>query len=111
MVDFCIFPNHLITLMPDYLWWVSVMPEGISRFKATWGVAVPPEILKEIPEAEYDEWVQQMTNYMETANNEDKLLVQGLNRGTGSRILPEGTLHPIEKNLWQFTKYLARISS
>ena len=111
MVDFCIFPNHLITLMPDYLWWVSVMPEGISRFKATWGVAVPPEILKEIPEAEYDEWVQQMTNYMETANNEDKLLVQGLNRGTSSRILPEGTLHPIEKNLWQFTKYLARISS
>jgi hypothetical protein len=86
------------------------MPEGINRFKATWGVAVPPEILKEIPEAEYDEWVQQMTNYMETANNEDKLLVQGLNRGTSSRILPEGTLHPIEKNLWQFTKYLARIS-
>ena len=49
MVDFCIFPNHLITLMPDYLWWVSVMPDGVSRFKATWGVAVPPEILKEIP--------------------------------------------------------------
>ena len=28
MVDFCIFPNHLVTLMPDYLWWVSVMPKG-----------------------------------------------------------------------------------
>ena len=24
MVDFCVFPNHLVTLMPDYLWWVSV---------------------------------------------------------------------------------------
>ena len=49
MVDFCVFPNHLVTLMPDYLWWVSVMPSGVGQFKATWGVAVPPEILDEIP--------------------------------------------------------------
>ena len=111
MVDFCIFPNHLVTLMPDYLWWVSVMPDGIGCFNATWGIAVPPEILKEISETEYDSWVAEMATYMETANNEDEVLVKGLNRGTGSGILPRGTLHPIEKNLWQFTKYLSRILS
>jgi choline monooxygenase len=111
MVDFCIFPNHLVTLMPDYLWWVSVMPDGIGCFKATWGVAIPPEILAEVPTAEYGAWVLQMADYMNTANSEDKALVQGLYRGSSSQLLPKGTLHPIEKNLWQFTKYLSRISS
>jgi len=24
--------------------------------------------------------------------------------------LPQGTLHPIEKNLWQFTRYLSKIT-
>ena len=66
---------------------------------------------KEISETEYDSWVAEMATYMETANNEDEVLVKGLNRGTGSGILPRGTLHPIEKNLWQFTKYLSRILS
>ena len=97
--------------MPDYLWWVSVMPDGIGRFKATWGVAVPPEILAEVPTAEYGAWLLQMADYMNTANSEDKALVQGLYRGSSSQLLPKGTLHPIEKNLWQFTKYLSRISS
>ena len=28
MVDFCVFPNHLVTLMPDYLWYITVQPLG-----------------------------------------------------------------------------------
>ena len=111
MVDFCVFPNHLVTLMPDYLWWVSVMPSGVGQFKATWGVAVPPEILDEIPQDNFDSWLQEMINYMGDANEEDRVLVEALFKGGASRTLPKGTLHPIEKNLWQFSKYLARISS
>ena len=111
MVDFCVFPNHLVTLMPDYLWWVSVMPSGVGQFKATWGVAVPPEILYEIPKENFDSWLQEMINYMGDANEEDRVLVEALFKGGASRTLPKGTLHPIEKNLWQFSKYLARISN
>jgi hypothetical protein len=46
---------------------------------------------------------------MDVANEEDKILVQALNQGSASTILPTGSLHPIEKNLWQFTRYLSRI--
>ena len=110
MVDFCIFPNHLVTLMPDYLWWVSVMPEGVGQFRATWGVAVPQEILNEVPQEEYDQWVMDKIGYMNTANEEDRELVERLYQGSQSSRLPQGTFHPIEKNLWQFINYLKNIT-
>ena len=110
MVDFCIFPNHLITLMPDYLWYISVQPMGIGQFKATWGLAFPPENLLDIPKKEFDNWLSGMRDYMNIANDEDKLVVEGLYRGSSSSYLPTGTFHPIERNLWQFIRYLSNIS-
>ena len=59
MVDFCVFPCHLVTLMPDYLWYITVQPNGVGQMKATWGVAVPPEVLADIPAEEYDAWLEQ----------------------------------------------------
>ncbi len=109
MVDFCVFPNHLVTLMPDYLWYISVQPISIGQFRALWGFAVPPEILADISPKDYNDWLSQMVSYMNIANDEDRALVEGLYRGTSSSVLPKGTFHPIERNLWQFIRYLARI--
>jgi len=109
MVDFCVFPCQLITLMPDFLWYITVLPQGIGQFKATWGVAIPLEILDDIKPSEYEKWLSDLSDYMDVANEEDKILVQALNQGSASTILPTGSLHPIEKNLWQFTRYLSRI--
>ena len=106
MVDFCIFPNHLITLMPDYLWYISVQPMGIGEFRAIWGLAFPPEILADIPENKFGNWLSELRDYINIANNEDKLVVEGLHRGSSSSRLPIGTFHPIERNLWQFIQYL-----
>lgn len=111
MVDFCVFPCHLVTVMPDYLWYISVQPDGVGRFTATWGVAIPPEVLADIKPDDYDTWLNNLRDYMNVANDEDKLLVEALYRGTSSAMLPKGTLHPIERNLWQFTRYLARMCS
>lgn len=108
MIDFCVFPCHLVTLMPDYLWYISVQPDGVSRMQATWGVAIPPEVLADIPASDYDKWLADFSGYMDVANAEDKPLVEALFHGSSSPMLPTGTLHPIERNLWQFTRYLAR---
>ena len=110
MVDFCVFPNHLITLMPDYFWYISVQPITIDKFKATWGFAIPPEVLADIPDKDFDKWKKDMLDYMNIANDEDKIVVEGLHRGTSSSNLPKGTFHPIERNLWQFIRYLARVT-
>ena len=110
MVDFCVFPNHLITLMTDYFWYISVQPRTIDKFKATWGFAIPPEVLDELPEKDFDKWKKDMLDYMNIANEEDRIVVEGLHRGTSSANLPNGTFHPIERNLWQFIRYLARVT-
>ena len=77
--------------------------------QATWSVAVPLEVLADVADDDYDNWVKDFKSYMDVANGEDKELVEALHRGSGSPILPEGTYHPIERNLWQFTRYLARV--
>ncbi len=107
MIDFCVFPNHLVTLMPDYLWYISVQPDGSDAMRATWGVAVPPEVLADVPDEQRAAWVAEFRQYMNTANEEDKALVEALHRGSASPLLPPGTYHPIERNLWQFNRYLA----
>ena len=109
MVDFCVFPNHLVTLMPDYLWYISVQPLGVDRMRATWSVAVPPEVLADVDDDAYDDWLSKFKHYIDVANGEDKTLVEALHRGSASTLLPDGTYHPIERNLWQFTRYLARV--
>ncbi len=110
MVDFCVFPNHLVTLMPDFLWWISVQPQGVDRFQAIWGVAIPGEVLDDVPEDEFEGWLSKLLDYMDTANDEDKILVEALFRGTRSPVLPAGTYHPLERNLWQFARYLTRVT-
>lgn len=109
MVDFCVFPSHLVTLMPDYVWWISVQPKGTDQMAATWGLAVPPEVLADVPDAEFETWREGFRTYLNVANDEDKVLVEALHKGTRSPVLPEGTFHPIERNLWQFNRYLARV--
>ncbi len=46
---------------------------------------------------------------MDTANEEDRGLEEGLRIGSQSLRLPQTALHRIERNLWQFVKYLPRI--
>ena len=108
MTDFCVFPNHLVTLMPDYLWYISVQPLGVDRMRATWGFAVPPEVLGDVADEDRDRYVADFRQYLLVANDEDKALVEALHRGSAAPRLPRGTYHPIERNLWQFTRYLAR---
>ena len=72
-------------------------------------MAIPPEVLADVGEDEYDAWLKEFKSYMIIANDEDKLLVEALHRGSASSKLPAGAYHPIERNLWQFTRYLARM--
>jgi phenylpropionate dioxygenase-like ring-hydroxylating dioxygenase large terminal subunit len=107
MVDFCVFPCHLVTLMPDYLWYITVQPQGVDKMSATWGLAVPPEVIADVAEADYEAWAENFRHYINVANDEDKALVEALHVGSRSPLLPSGSYHPIERNLWQFVRYLA----
>jgi phenylpropionate dioxygenase-like ring-hydroxylating dioxygenase large terminal subunit len=111
MVDFCVFPCHLVTLLPDYVWYISVQPCGVDQMQAMWGVAVPPEVLEDVSRDRYDQWLEEFKAFIDVANGEDKTLVEALHLGSKSPLLPQGTYHPIERNLWQFARYLNRACS
>ena len=66
------------------------MPRGVGGFEATWGVAVPQEVLNDIAEEDYDKWILQKTDYMNTANDEDRSLVERLYQGSQSNDYPKG---------------------
>ena len=74
--------------------------------RATWGFAVPPEVLADVRDEDRDAYVEEFRRYLLVANDEDKTLVEALHQGSRSPLLPRGTYHPIERNLWQFVRYL-----
>ena len=59
-----------------------------------------------------DQWLYDFIfPFMNTANEEDRVLVERLFKGSQSIRVPQGTFHPIEKNLWQFMQYLSKITA
>lgn len=105
----CVFPGLLIAVTPDLLWHVSVQPDGVGQFRAAWGAAVPQEFLDDVPQAQLADWIASRRRFMDAANEEDRPLIEALYDGTSSLTPPRGHLHPIEKNVWDFARYLARI--
>ena len=105
-----VFPNHLITLTPGYLWSVTVLPVATGEMRAVWLVAVAPEVLNDIPAAKRDGWVADLRAFMDAANGEDKPVIEALFQGTHMRPGP-GHYHPVERNLWNFATYIERMTS
>ena len=106
----CVFPNHLITLAPDYLWSVTVLPTASGEMRAVWSVAVAPEVLNSFAGFERDEWLGDLRRFMDTANGEDKPVIEALFQGTHMTPAP-GYYHPVERNLWNFSTYIERMTA
>ena len=107
----CVFPCHLITLTANMLWTISVQPDGVGRFKAHWGVSVPRAVLDAVGDAGREKWLTEMRRFMDVANDEDRPLCEALYQGTAAPHPPPGRYHPIERNIWDFTRYLARMTA
>ena len=101
----------LITLTANLLWYISVQPDGVGRFKALWGVSVPPDVLASVGEAGREDWLAGMRRFMDRANEEDRPLCEALYQGTMAPQAPPGRYHPIERNVWDFGRYLARMTA
>ena len=105
-----VFPCHLITLAPDYMWSVAVLPVSSGEMRAVWSVSVAPEILADLDAAERDAWISNLRTFMDAANNEDKPVIEALWNGT--QMTPgNGFYHKVERNLWNFATYIKRMTA
>lgn len=101
-----IFPSHVIQLQPDLLWYLSILPDGVGRLKIRWAVSIPAEILDSAPNREVE--IDKQMSLIHQVNAEDKSIVSNVSRTTASPHAERGPLSYLERNLWEFGRYLAR---
>jgi phenylpropionate dioxygenase-like ring-hydroxylating dioxygenase large terminal subunit len=100
-----IFPSHTIQLQPDMLWYLSILPSGLDKVSIRWAVSIPAEILDaaKVRQAVID----QVLALIHQVNGEDRPIVENVFRSTASPDARQGPLSWLERNVWEFGRYLA----
>jgi len=101
-----IFPSHVIQLQPDMLWYLCILPDGLDKVNIRWAVSIPAEILDaaKVRQAVIDEWM----GLIHQVNSEDRPIVENVFQATASPDAAQGPLSWLERNVWEFGRYLAR---
>jgi len=102
-----VFPTHLYSLAPDYLWYLSLRPLGVGQVHVRIGVAVAPEVLAATPDREA--MIATLTSFFDQANAEDRVVVEGIFRGSHSHVADSGPLSWLERSIHDFMGYLSRM--
>ena len=101
-----IFPSHTIQLQPDMLWYVSILPDGIDKVRIRWAVSIPREVLNDAPDRQ--SVIDDTLALIHQVNGEDRPIVENVFQATRSPEAMQGPLSYLERNVWQFGRYLAR---
>jgi choline monooxygenase len=101
-----IFPSHVIQLQPDMLWYLSILPDGLDKVNIRWAVSIPAEILDSAEDRQAT--IDDMMGLLHQVNSEDRPIVENVFRTTASPDAVQGPLSYLERNVWEFGRYLAR---
>ena len=101
-----IFPTHTMQLQPDMLWYLSMVPDGVDKVRVRWGVSIPREILEGATDRRAV--IDEQMDLIHEVNGEDKPIIEDVFRTTRSPDAVQGRLSYLERNVWQFGRYLAR---
>ncbi len=100
-----IFPSHMFTLAPDYMWYLSLAPEGPGQVRIRYGAALAPEVVAGMGSREAE--TAAAAAFLDTVNNEDRHAVEGAYRGACAPLTTPGPIHPLERAIHHFIIYLA----
>ena len=103
---FNIFPTHVVQLQPDLLWYLSILPDGLDKVKIRWVVSIPREILDGA--ADRSAHIAEEIEFLKKVNSEDRPTVERVFQGTQAVDATQGALSWLERNCWDFGRYLAR---
>ena len=101
-----IFPSHVIQLQPDMLWYLSILPLGTEKVSIRWAVSIPAEILDGADDRQGE--IDKVMELLHQVNSEDRPIVENVSQTTRSPEAARGPLSYLERNLWDFARYLAR---
>ena len=101
------FPTHVMQLQPDWLWYLQLSPLGVDRVRIRWDVSVAPEVLAD--QADPDTYVDRLLDLLNLVNSEDRPIVEGVFGAAQGGIARRGPLSYLERNVYDFDRYIARM--
>jgi phenylpropionate dioxygenase-like ring-hydroxylating dioxygenase large terminal subunit len=100
-----VFPTHMYVLAPDHLWYLSLRPKSIGEVHVRFGVALAPEVVANMPDAETQK--AELLAFFDKVNAEDRFIVEGLYQGVRAPAARPGRLSWLEREIHDFARYLA----
>lgn len=104
-----VFPTHVMQLQPNWLWYLQISPIGTDRVRIHWDVSVAPEVLaaQDDPAA----YVASVLALLDEVNAEDQPVIEAVRRNANGRQFARGPLSYLERNVYDFDRYIARALS
>lgn len=102
-----VFPNHMFTVQYDQIAWMRMQPLAVDRTLIDFGIAG----FFDIPEGVEPDPTHPEFHYLRLAgeiNEEDRAIVEGIQRNVSSRMGWPSRLHPAEHGILTFARYLDR---
>ncbi|WP_166418926.1 aromatic ring-hydroxylating oxygenase subunit alpha [Cochlodiniinecator piscidefendens] len=106
-VLFAIFPCHVVSIVGERTFWLSLQPYGVDKVKVFWGSDIFPGTLPEGKE-ERDAYAAELKAGFDAINEEDKPIIGSIAENAGALAAEPGRLSPKERTVWYFQQYLAR---
>ena len=101
-----VFPTHVMQLQPDWLWYLQISPLGTDRVRIRWDVSVAPTVLA--AQDDRDAYVRDLLDLLNAVNAEDQPIIEGVRRSADGDQFPRGPLSYLERNVFDFDRYVAR---
>lgn len=100
-----IFPSHMFTLAPDYMWYLSLRPQGTGQVRIRYGASLAPEVVAAMTDRDAE--IAAAVAFLDDVNNEDRAVVEGAYRGACAPLTTPGPIHQLERTIHHFIIYLA----
>lgn len=101
-----IFPCHVMSVVAERTFWLSLQPYGTDRVKVFWGADYYPGAVPEDPE-ERAAYAAELKAGFDRINEEDKPIIGGIAQNAKALAAVPGRLSPKERTVWYFQQYLA----
>ena len=92
-------------LQGDWLWYLALSPVGTDRVRILWDVSVASEQRDAEPDPKA--YVDGVLRLLARVNAEDRPVVEGVHRGLRRADAQRGPLSYLERNVYDFDRYIA----
>ncbi|MEZ5773551.1 MAG: Rieske 2Fe-2S domain-containing protein [Hyphomicrobiaceae bacterium] len=101
-----IYPTHMYVLAPDHYWYLSLRPKGPGETLVRFGIALAPEVHASLESL--DDFLAPLLSFFDKVNAEDRMVVEGIYRGSLAPTATAGPLSWLEREIHDFIGYVAR---